>query len=70
MAVKSNSSMSCFWRSRFTGKLQPGVAPVKVLLDTAVVERGLIGGSCPNIACLPADEERDPQRESCRLCET
>jgi pyruvate/2-oxoglutarate dehydrogenase complex dihydrolipoamide dehydrogenase (E3) component len=21
---------------------------------TAVVERGLIGGSCPNIACLPA----------------
>jgi pyruvate/2-oxoglutarate dehydrogenase complex dihydrolipoamide dehydrogenase (E3) component len=22
-------------------------------LRTAVVERGLIGGSCPNIACLP-----------------
>jgi pyruvate/2-oxoglutarate dehydrogenase complex dihydrolipoamide dehydrogenase (E3) component len=21
---------------------------------TAVVERGLIGGSCPNIACLPS----------------
>src|ERR1700689_22036 len=23
-------------------------------LRTAVVERGLIGGSCPNIACLPS----------------
>jgi pyruvate/2-oxoglutarate dehydrogenase complex dihydrolipoamide dehydrogenase (E3) component len=22
---------------------------------TAVVERGLIGGSCPNIACLPME---------------
>ncbi len=22
-------------------------------LRTAVVERGLVGGSCPNIACLP-----------------
>lgn len=30
-------------------------------LRTAVVERRLVGGSCPNIG-LPADEERDPQR--------
>ena len=36
-------------------------------LRTAVVERRLIGGSCPNIACLPT-KKRGPQRESGRLC--
>src|SRR6202051_3891787 len=34
------------------GKLTAWVS-AKEGLRTAVVERGLVGGSCPNIACLP-----------------
>ena len=34
------------------GKLTAWVS-AKESLRTAVVERGLVGGSCPNIACLP-----------------
>src|SRR6201998_2838875 len=36
-----------------TGGKRPAWASAKEGLRTAVVERGLVGGSCPNIACLP-----------------
>lgn len=29
---------------------------------TAVIERQLIGGSCPNIACLPSKKSSTPRR--------
>jgi pyruvate/2-oxoglutarate dehydrogenase complex dihydrolipoamide dehydrogenase (E3) component len=47
------SFKTSFWRSGEAGKYI-GWTLAKSGERTAVIERRLIGGSCPNIACLPS----------------